>query len=170
MSHLGFHCLRDTAEGFARSGGQRFPVRLVPHAVDDVFRPVETNFRELIDVPADAFLVGIVAANYGTRIYDRKGFSDMAAAMARFMDVHPDAYLYAHTLQKTFDGIDLPLLFAFKGIPADRLRWADQYAIKSSRSPTSRWPPSTARSTSCSASRGEDSSCRGSRRRPAACR
>lgn len=130
MSQFGFNCLRDTAEGFARSGGQRFPVSFVPHAVDDVFRPVETNFRELIDVPADAFLVGIVAANYGTRIYDRKGFSDMAAAMARFMDVHPDAYLYAHTLQKTFDGIDLPLLFAFKGIPADRLRWADQYAIK----------------------------------------
>ena len=130
MSQFGYRCLSDTAEGFARAGGRRFPVSLVPHAVDDVFRPRESRFREQIDVPADAYLVGIVAANYGTRIYDRKGFSDMAAAMGRFMDVHPDCYLYVHTLQQTFDGIDLPLLFEFKGIPKDRLRWADQYSIK----------------------------------------
>ncbi len=130
MSEFGYRCLRDTSEGFGRSGRRAFPVSYAPHAVDDVFVPVESAFRDQIDVPDDGYLVGIVAANYGTRIYDRKGFADMAHALALFMDRHPDAYVYVHTLQQTHDGIDLPLLFAFKGVPADRLRWADQYAIK----------------------------------------
>ncbi len=130
MSEFGHRCLRDTSEGFAKSGRRAFPVSYAPHAVDDVFAPVESRFREQIDVPEDAYLVGIVAANYGTRIYDRKGFADMAHAMALFMETHRDAYLYVHTLQQTFDGIDLPMLFAFKGVDAHRLRWADQYAVK----------------------------------------
>lgn len=131
MSAFGANCLRDTSAAMEASGGQSFPVSFAPHAVDDVFQPADgARFRDLIDVPRDAYLVGIVAANYGTRIYDRKGWSDMSAAAARFMVAHPDAYLYVHTLQKTHDGIDLPLRFQFAGIPADRLRWADQYAIK----------------------------------------
>lgn len=131
MSEFGRQTLLATADGFAKSGGRSFPVEYAPHAVDDAFAPADgTRFRELIDVPQDAYLVGIVAANYGTRIYDRKGFSDMAAAMGTFMHQHPDAYLYVHTIQKTVDGIDLPLLFGFRGIDPDRLRWADQYALK----------------------------------------
>lgn len=130
MSQFGFQCLRDTSEGFGKAGGRAFPVTFAPHAVDDVFRPVDSAFREQIDVPADAYLVGIVAANYGTRVYDRKGFTDMAAAMSRLMDLHPDVYLYVHTLIETHDGINLQTLFDFKGIPKDRLRWADQYALK----------------------------------------
>lgn len=131
MSEFGYRCLRDTAEGFRRAGERGFEPMYAPHAVDEVFQPVDgSRFRSLIDVPQDAYLVGIVAANNGTRIYDRKGFSDMTAAMARFMDAHPDVYLYVHTLQRTHDGIDLPLRCSFVGIPADRLRWADQYALK----------------------------------------
>ena len=131
MSRFGFDCLTDTTKAMAAGGGQTFPVSLAPHAVDDVFRPADgMRFRDLIDVPRDAYLVGIVAANYGTRIYDRKGWSDMSAAASRFMAAHPDAYRYVHTVNKTHDGIDLPLRFQFTGVPADRLRWADQYALK----------------------------------------
>jgi glycosyltransferase involved in cell wall biosynthesis len=81
-------------------------------------------------VPADAYLVGIVAANYGTKVYDRKGFGDMAHAMALLMEQRPDAYLYLHTLLETADGFNLPRLLEYKGVPTDRVRFADQYAIK----------------------------------------
>jgi len=130
MSRFGYNCLHDTSEGFRQAGGRAFPVTYAPHAVDDVFSPQDRSFRETIDVPADAYLVGIVAANNGTKVYDRKGFGDMAAALSWFMDRNPDTYLYVHTLLETHDGINLQMLFDFKGIPTDRLRWADQYAIK----------------------------------------
>jgi glycosyltransferase involved in cell wall biosynthesis len=123
-------CLRDTSKGFEHAGMAPFPVWYAPHAVDAVYSPRDRRFREQIDVPADAYLVGIVAANNGTKIYDRKGFGDMAAALARFMDTHADAYVYVHTIKDTFDGMNLDILFEFKGVPKDRLRWADQYAIK----------------------------------------
>ena len=72
----------------------------------------------VVDVGNQAHQVGIVAANFGTKIYDRKGWSDMSAALSRFMEARPDAYVYVHTLQKTYDGIDLPLRFQFCGVPA----------------------------------------------------
>lgn len=130
MSRYGFDRLTDLSRAFAENGKPAFPVRYAPHAVDDVFVPTASGFRQQLDVPADAFLVGIVAANNGTIVYDRKGFGDMAHALALFMESHPDAYLYVHTIQRSFDGIDLERLFGFKGIPTDRLRWADQYALK----------------------------------------
>ena len=74
--------------------------------------------------------MGIVAANNGTKVYDRKGFGDMAHAMSLFMHSHPDAYLYVHSLPRTFDGGELDILFQYKGIPRDRLRWVDPYDYK----------------------------------------
>jgi glycosyltransferase involved in cell wall biosynthesis len=130
MSRYGFDRLTELSEAFIREGRPGFPVRYAPHAVDDVFVPTPSEFRSEIGVPDDAFLVGIVAANNGTMIYDRKGFGDMAHALALFMEQHPDAYVYVHTIGRTQDGIDLGRLFAFKGVPDDRLRWADQYALK----------------------------------------
>lgn len=133
MSRFGFNCLSRTAEQLRAGNAPARNVMYAPHGVDTVFQPKDGGrFRDLIDVPRDAYLVGIVAANFGTRIYDRKGWSDMSAALAQFMTQHPDAYVYVHTLQKTHDGIDLPLRFSFCGVPADRLRWADQYALKKS--------------------------------------
>lgn len=130
MSQFGFDRLTDLSAAFRKNGRRGFEVRYAPHAVDDVFRPVATEFRDAIEVPSDAYLVGIVAANNGTVVYDRKGFGDMAHAAALFMEQRTDAYLYLHTIQKTFDGADLPRLLAAKGIPADRVRWADQYLLK----------------------------------------
>lgn len=133
MSRFGESCLKATAEAFKLAGDPYREVMFAPHAVDAVFQPMDgARFRGLIDVPQDAYLVGIVAANFGTKIYDRKGWSDMSAALSRFMEARPDSYVYVHSLQKTYDGIDLPLRFQFCGVPADRIRWADQYALKKS--------------------------------------
>ena len=130
MSRFGFDRLTELSVAFGENGRPTFPVVYAPHAVDDVFRPTESGFRQSLAVPADAFLVGIVAANSGTMIYDRKGFGDMAHALALFMESHPDAYVYVHTIKRTFDGIDLERLYGFKGVPTERIRWADQYALK----------------------------------------
>ena len=107
-----------------------FPVRYAPHALEDVFRPVESDFRQQIGVPADAYLVGIVAANYGSFVYDRKGITDMAAALGYFMESHPDAYVYVHTIAEGAQMLKLPSVFAFSGVPDERIRWADQHALK----------------------------------------
>ena len=130
MSRFGERCLRDTSKGFELSGAAGFPVDYAPHAIEDVFYPRDRSFREDIGVPADAYLVGIVAANNGTKIVDRKGFGEMAHALGRFMAAHPDAYVYVHTVKETHDGINLDMLFGFCDVPTDRLRWADQYAVK----------------------------------------
>ncbi len=130
MSEFGRIQLTAVSEAFRSNRQPAFPVRYAPHAVDDVFRPTPSAFRAGLNVPDDAFLVGIVAANNGTLVYDRKGFGDMAHAMALLMAQRPDAYLYIHSIQKTFDGINLPDLFAFKGCDEGRIRWADQYRLK----------------------------------------
>lgn len=130
MSRYGFDRLNELSVAFGKVGKPTFPVRYAPHAVDVAFVPTDTGFREAIDVPADAYLVGIVAANYGTKIYDRKGFGDMAHALSLFMDERPDAYVYLHTLTETNDGYNLPRLLEYKGVAPERIRWADQYLIK----------------------------------------
>lgn len=129
MSRFGQEWLTKLSDAW-RPEGYAFPVHYAPHAVDDVFRPVESGFRQQINVPADAYLVGIVAANNGSLTYDRKGFGDMAAALGRFMDDHPDVYVYVHSITSQHGALDLNGLFAFKGIPDERLRFADQYALK----------------------------------------
>lgn len=130
MSRFGHEWLSRLSDAWRDADGHGFPVLYAPHAVEDVFRPVESDFRAQIGVPADAYLVGIVAANYGSLTYDRKGMGDMAAALSRFMELHPDAYVYVHSITSGRNMMDLDGLFAFKAIPEERLRFADQYRMK----------------------------------------
>jgi glycosyltransferase involved in cell wall biosynthesis len=133
MSRFGEMCLTDTAKGFAAGGLQPFPVSFAPHAVDRaIYSPRDRRFREEIGVPADAFLVGIVGANTGTNVYDRKGFGDMAHSLAVFMDRVQDAYVYIHSMKQGHDAMNLEMLLEVKGVPADRIRWADQYELTKS--------------------------------------
>lgn len=130
MSQFGQMCLEDTAKGFVVNGLAPFPVSYAPHAVDrSTYQPRDRSFREQIGVPQDAYLAGIVAANNGTSIYDRKGWGDMAHALAPWMESHPDAYVYIHTIKQTADGGNLEAMFGFLGVPSDRIRWADQYEL-----------------------------------------
>lgn len=129
MSRFGYEQLSNLADGFTASGLRSFQVRYAPHAVDDVYRPVTTDFRETIDVPDDAFLIGIVAANNDTLVYDRKGFGDMAAALSEVLNRHSDAFVYLHTLQQGPRGMNIPYLLEQVRVPADRIRWVDQYVL-----------------------------------------
>lgn len=73
-----------------------------PHAVDtSVFRPMpeaRAAVRDGMNIPRDAFLIGVVAANRGWNPdISRKCLPQILQAFARFLPEHDDAWLYMHT-------------------------------------------------------------------------
>jgi len=70
----------------------------VPHGIDtEIFRPYDkAEARDRFDLPQDAFLVGMVAAN-GDQSPSRKAWPEALRAYHRFRETHPDALLYVHT-------------------------------------------------------------------------
>lgn len=138
MSEFGRDQLQMASERLtaAKVIARPFPVLFAPHAIDEAFAPsemvpsVDAPFRTVLGIPADAYLVGIVAANTGTAIYDRKGFSDMALALAAIQRKHRDVWVYVHSLVRGPEGIDLGILFERAGCDLARVVWADEYALK----------------------------------------
>lgn len=131
MSQFGEAALRRASDALRAQTGRGFPVSYIPHAIEPVFRPTPSDWRARHGIPDDAYLVGIVAANTGTAIYDRKGFGDMFLALGEFLDRHPDVWVYVHALTVGQQGMDLTIPAGVAGISDERLVWADQYAIKS---------------------------------------
>ena len=101
-----------------------------PHAVDcNVYRPHDKReAREAVQLPADAFIVGVVAANKGNP--SRKCFPEIFRAFKALHDKHPDAILYLHTeLSGKFNGVELPELIDACGVPREAVMFADQYRV-----------------------------------------
>lgn len=104
-----------------------------PHSVDTtVFTPGATvggtTGRQLLNIPDDAFVVGMIAANKGTAPM-RKAWGENLLAMGQFMATHDDVWLYVHSEKKGAQGgADLPALMGACGIPDDRVVWVDQWA------------------------------------------
>ena len=104
-----------------------------PHSVDtDTFKPGATvdgaSGREILNIPEDAFVVGMVAANKGSAPI-RKAFGENLLALAEFMARHTDVIAYMHTESRGAAlGIDLKALATACGIPEDRIIWVDQWA------------------------------------------
>ncbi len=100
----------------------------IPHGYDPaVFKPtpeLRDQIRDTIDVPRDAFLVGMVAANKSAGV-SRKAFPQAFHAFANFQRTHPDAYLYCHCDPmvgvEAGLGMDLSKLRKMLGIPEDRV-------------------------------------------------
>jgi glycosyltransferase involved in cell wall biosynthesis len=130
MSQYGRDRLLEASAHLKADGGRGFDVFYAPHAIEPVFAPTESDVRKRLDIPDDAFLIGIVAANTGGLYYDRKGFGDMLQAAADFMTRHPDAYLYIHALHTGHEGIHLPILTQVVNIDPSHIRWVDQYDYK----------------------------------------
>jgi D-inositol-3-phosphate glycosyltransferase len=87
----------------------------VPHGVDTkLFRPqpeIKAKVREALEVPEDAFLIGMVAANRASPYLPRKGFSQAFDAFAQFAAEHDDAWMYVHAdATEGQRGIDLDVL------------------------------------------------------------
>lgn len=101
----------------------------VPHGVDTaVFRPqpeMRDQARDELEIPRDAFLVGMVAANQGSPHMPRKGWPEALLAFSRFARDHDDAWLYAHTRPEGTPngGLELDHLALAAGCPAGRVRF-----------------------------------------------
>jgi glycosyltransferase involved in cell wall biosynthesis len=102
----------------------------VPHGVDTrMFRPhpeLRAQTRKALNIPEDAFLVGMVAANRGNPAIPRKGFPQAFTAFSRFAREHKDAWMYVHSEAKTDaagGGISLDTLAEAVGCPAGKIRF-----------------------------------------------
>jgi glycosyltransferase involved in cell wall biosynthesis len=109
----------------------------VPHGVDtNVMRPRPEHrgsTREQLDIPRDAFVVGMVAANQGNAP-PRKAFPQVFQAFATLRERHPDAYMFLHTEPTgagAKQGVSLPLLAQACGLPEESIRFTDalQYEL-----------------------------------------
>jgi glycosyltransferase involved in cell wall biosynthesis len=100
----------------------------IPHGVDTkVMKPTDTVYgvptREYLDVPEDAFLVSMVAANKANGLVHRKAFAEQLMAFAMFRETHPDAYLYLHSEPSpVFGGFNLPNLLKAVGLSDEFVR------------------------------------------------
>lgn len=103
------------------------PYRYVPHGVETaVFSPrPRAEVRAELNLPADAFIVGIVAANKGAPC--RKAIKQQIAAFKRLRSRHSDALLYLHTMLNAGDGENLAEYIEQQGFPDDSVMWTNQY-------------------------------------------
>lgn len=106
----------------------------VPHGVDlEVFQPRPERRaadRKVLEMPDDAFIVGMVGANRGWSQHAcRKAFPQAFDAFSEFARRHKDAYLYCHTqAQPAAPGLDLVIMARAMGIPDDRLAFPPDVA------------------------------------------
>lgn len=110
----------------------------IPHAIEKTFKPTkvyatasgEMTGRELMGVPADAFVVGMNAANKGV-MPSRKAFGENFLAFSLFAKSRPDAVLYVHSDRDgMMGGVKLVPLAEACGITAEQIRFVDQYAYR----------------------------------------
>jgi hypothetical protein len=82
-----------------RQGSSPSATRRTPSTTCSAPR-IESDFRQVDRRPGRRLPRRHRRREHGDAgIYDRKGFGDMAAALGVFMDEHPDAYVYVHTIQ-----------------------------------------------------------------------
>lgn len=108
-----------------------------PLAVDTaVYKPTPTievagqtvTGREMLGVPDDAFVVGMVAMNKDP--FDRKGFNEAIRGFGAFWRDHPEAVLYLHTdPSPQHGGLDLAALATHAAVPAHAIRFSNWYAL-----------------------------------------
>lgn len=111
----------------------------VPHAIESVFMPTKDaeingeryTGRQIMGVQDDAFVVGMNAANKGV-MPNRKAFAENLLAFSIFAKDKNDVCLYLHTDPKgAAGGINLLELLTAVGVPTEKVRFADTYALRS---------------------------------------
>ena len=101
----------------------------IPHAIEKVFSPTESDIRKRMKVPDDAFLVMMNAANVG-RTPPRKAWDENLQALAAFARDHDDVVIYLHTDLTRPNGVPLPRLINLLGIKPTQLRKPDLMAYR----------------------------------------
>lgn len=108
----------------------------IPHAIDtNVYKPTDsfngTSVREFMQVPDDAFLVGMVAANKANNQIHRKAYAENLLAFAIHLKKYPNSYLYIHSeASRAYGGFDLAILLKMVGIPQENVLLPDPYMLR----------------------------------------
>lgn len=97
---------------------------LIPHGIEG-WSPTPSDFRARLDIPEDAFLVMVNAANQD-RDPSRKAWPEMLLALSRLMLHEPDVHVYLHADLTRPTGVDIPGYMAAIGMDATRVRTCDQ--------------------------------------------
>ena len=110
--------------GAAMMDNEGLDYTYIPHSVEtDILKPqdkaesLDMMYKQGINLPADAFIVGMVAANKGNP--SRKAFTQQIEAFARFKAKHSDAVLYIHTssgVNGEYGGVNLPEFCDYLGL------------------------------------------------------
>jgi len=106
MSHFGAQQMREFGVE---------PATVIWHAVDtEVFKPGDkAEARELLGLPQDAYIVGMVMANKG----DRKQYPIQFQAVKKFKETHPETAIYIHTEPTAaMGGWDMRVLSEISGL------------------------------------------------------
>lgn len=100
----------------------------IPHSVNtEIFKPMnKLEMRAKRNIPPDAFLVGMVAANKENP--PRKSFQEVMDAFKEFLKREPKALLYIHTYANFPGGFPVLEYAKFIGI-SDRVAIPDPYSI-----------------------------------------
>lgn len=103
----------------------------VPHGVEtNTYMPIDRKqARQLVNLPDDKFIVGMVAANKGNP--SRKALCQNITGFRMFHEKHKDSVLYLHTQKSEFGenaGVNLPEFVAYQGLEIGKdVIFADQY-------------------------------------------
>jgi glycosyltransferase involved in cell wall biosynthesis len=103
-----------------------------PHGIDtDVYRPYsQAECREGMGLPADAFVIGMVANNQGNSP-PRKAFPQVMEAFKIFQARHDDAFLYMHSRPNVpSDGLNLPFMAKHMGLPENVMGFTPEFAMQ----------------------------------------
>ena len=101
----------------------------IPHAIEAHFRPTESDVRQRMQVPDDAFLIGINAANIG-KFPPRKAWGENLQAVSALMHEHDDVYIYLHTDLQRPGGVDLPSLINILDMDPNHIRSVDPLSYR----------------------------------------
>ena len=101
----------------------------IPHSVNtDIFTPMNTIERkQQTGLPADCYLVGMVAANKDNP--PRKSFQEVLDAFKMFLEKVPQAILYIHSNPDFPGGFNFRQYADYIGIGPDKLLTPDMYQM-----------------------------------------
>lgn len=102
----------------------------IPHGIERVYQPTESDVRKRLEVPEDAFLVMMNAANTKAPHLDRKGWQQNLRAFAIFARKHPDAIIYLHTDPTRPDGFPVASYLSYLGLDEKQTRITDLLAYR----------------------------------------
>jgi glycosyltransferase involved in cell wall biosynthesis len=124
MSKFGEQALLD-------SGVSRERVFYAPHSYDpNIFKPEGETMREKMQIPADAHVTMMNAANKGNTPI-RKCFPENLAAWSEFARRHDDAFLYLHTEASGIaNGVNIHRLLKAVGAPEKQVRIVPQFEYR----------------------------------------